>query len=111
MTYFAKVIEGRVHEMIVADQAFINSGAAGDASQWIETSKQLDANTIRKNPAQVGDHYDSVADAFYGAQPFPSWTLDTTTYQWQPPVAEPDDGKLYRWDETDQVWIERPALT
>jgi hypothetical protein len=111
MTYFAKVISGRVHEVIVADQAFINSGTAGDASQWIETSKYLDVNTIRKNPAVPGGHYSAESDAFYNAQPYPSWTLDITTYQWQPPVVEPDNGKLYRWDETDQVWIERPALT
>jgi hypothetical protein len=104
MTYFAKVISGRVHEMIVADQAFVDSGAVGDPTQWIESSKYRDANTIRKNPAQVGGYYSAEADAFYGAQPYPSWTLDTTTYQWQPPVARPEG--YYKWDESTLAWVE-----
>jgi hypothetical protein len=104
MTYFAKVIEGRVHEVIVADQAFVDSGAAGDPSQWIESSKTWNETTIRKNPAQVGGYYSAEADAFYGVKPYASWTLDTTTYQWQPPVAKPDG--RYQWDENTQSWHE-----
>jgi hypothetical protein len=109
MTYFAKVISGRVHEVIVADQAFVDSGAVGDPTQWIETSKYRDDNTIRKNPAMAGGHYDSSADAFYDAQPFPSWTLDTTTYQWQPPVPRPEGS--YKWDEATLSWIETVPLS
>ena len=104
MTYFAKVISGRVHEMIVADQAFVDSGAVGDPALWIQSSKYLDVNTIRKNPAQVGGYYSAEADAFYGGQPYPSWRLDTTTYQWQPPVARPEG--YYRWDESVLAWVE-----
>lgn len=96
MTYFAKVIEGRVHEVIVADQAFVDSGAAGDPTQWISSP--------RKNPATTGGHYSTEADAFYALQPYPSWILNTTTYEWQPPVPRP--AGYNRWDESATAWVE-----
>jgi hypothetical protein len=106
MTYFAQVIAGRVTQVIVADQEFIDSGSAGTPSEWIQTSKIDDASVIRRNPASVNGHYDSEADAFYDAQPYASWTLDTSTYKWSAPVSYPGDGKNYRWDEATLTWIE-----
>lgn len=106
MTYFAQVVAGRVLQVIVADQEFIDSGSVGAPSEWIQTSKISDASVIRRNPAAVNGHYDSEADAFYDAQPYASWTLDITTYKWSAPVARPTDGKNYRWDETTLAWIE-----
>ena len=44
--------------------------------------------------------YDSTNDAFHKSQPFASWTLNTTSFIWEPPVAAPDDGKKYYWDES-----------
>jgi len=60
---------------------------------------------IRKNFAGIGYTYDSKADAFYPPQPYPSWSLDAS-FKWQPPVAYPEDGKLYTWNETDKKWDE-----
>ena len=37
------------------------------------------------------------------AQPYPSWDWDGE--QWQPPVAYPDDGQFYIWDEDSQSWV------
>lgn len=45
-------------------------------------------------------------DEFYARQPYPSWTFDEATLQWNPPAAYPDDGKIYRWDEEQQDWVE-----
>lgn len=110
--YFAQVIDGRVQQVIVADQAFIDSGAAGDPAQWIETTKNcaagqsLDGGTcLRYNTAERGWHYDSVADAFYRPQPFASWTLDTTRYVWVAPQPQPETG-AWQWNEADLAWQE-----
>jgi hypothetical protein len=65
---------------------------------------------IRKNYAGVGMTYDSILDAFIPPQPFPSWTLNETTCQWEAPVARPvfdeADPKFYTWDEATTSWIE-----
>ena len=69
--------------------------------------KQTSYNgTFRKNYAGVGFTYDSVRDAFIPPQPFPSWTLNEDTCQWEAPVAYPDDDKMYNWDESTTNWIE-----
>ena len=52
------------------------------------------------------DINDSVKDAFYAPQPFASWTLDETTCLWESPVAKPDDGKIYTWNEDTNNWVE-----
>ena len=61
-------------------------------------------NNIRKNYAGVGYTYDDTLDAFIPPQPFPSWVLNETTCQWDAPVAYPDDGQQYSWDEVSQSW-------
>jgi hypothetical protein len=62
-------------------------------------------NNIRKQYAGIGYSYDAVADVFVAPQPFPSWSLDEN-YDWQPPVAKPNDGNHYYWDEETTTWIE-----
>jgi hypothetical protein len=62
---------------------------------------------FRKNYAGEGYTYDPVRDAFYGPQPFESWTLNEDTCSWQSPVAIPEDGNLYLWDEETLNWIEQ----
>ena len=61
-------------------------------------------NNIRKQYAGVGYTYDALADVFIIPQPFPSWLLDAN-YDWQAPIDYPADGKLYSWDEANQVWV------
>jgi murein DD-endopeptidase MepM/ murein hydrolase activator NlpD len=70
---------------------------------WKQTS--YNAN-FRKNYAGQGYTYDAQRDAFIPPQPYPSWTLDEATCQWNAPVAMPTDGKFYSWDEATQTWIE-----
>jgi len=38
MAHFAKVENGIVTQVIVAEQEFIDSGAVGDPTTWIQTS-------------------------------------------------------------------------
>ena len=57
------------------------------------------------NYAGIGYNYDPVANAFYATQPYPSWTLDTSTYLWNPPVPYPSSGGPYVWDESTLSWV------
>jgi len=121
MSHFAEAQDGIVQNVIVAEQEFIDSGAVGDSSNWIQTSyntrggihyapsSNISDNGIalRKNYAGIGYTYDSIRNAFYSPQPFPSWLLDDETCQWNAPVPMPDDGKIYNWDESTTSWIER----
>lgn len=62
-------------------------------------------NSICNKYAQVGDKYYPDLEAFIGPQPYPSWSLNTTAKQWEPPVEMPDDELIYQWNETKQNWI------
>jgi hypothetical protein len=118
MSHYAEVKNGVVTQVIVAEQDFIDT--LETPSDWIQTSyntrggKHYDPETgqedsvppLRKNYAGIGYTYDSVRDAFYGPQPFPSWSLNDTTCVWEAPVAYPDDDKRYEWDEDNTQWIE-----
>jgi hypothetical protein len=120
MSYFAKIEDGVVTNVIAADQDFIDNNMDGE---WVQTSyntyggKHYDPDTgleddkpqLRKNYAGIGGIYDSVRDAFYASQPYPSWTLDEDTCIWGPPVPQPADmspEKMYEWDEDTTAWVE-----
>jgi hypothetical protein len=112
MAHFAKVIDGIVTEVLVIEQAVIDTGAFGDPSLWVQTSYNThggvhpEGRPLRKNYAGVGYTYDTVRDAFYAPQPFPSWTLNEDTCLWAAPVPYPTGGGTYRWDEGTLSWIE-----
>ncbi len=103
MGIYAKVKNGIVEKVIVAESDFFDSFVDDSAGQWLET--KIDGS-IRKNYAGIGFSYDSTRDAFIPPQPYPSWILNETTCLWECPVAYPDDGNMYEWNETDQQWDE-----
>lgn len=96
MSHFAKIENGIVTEVIVAEQDFIDTLDG----QWVQTS--YNAN-IRKNFAGIGYTYDEQEDAFIPPKPFASWVLNEQ-YQWEAPVPYPADKKMYYWDEQSQSW-------
>ncbi len=109
MSHFAKVVDGIVTEVHVAEAEYINT----KSGEWIQTSYNTSAGThldggvpLRKNYASKGCVYDKVRDAFYSPQPYPSWILDEATCLWQPPTAIPDDDKEYNWNEESTSWEE-----
>lgn len=119
MAHFAQVINGIVTQVIVAEQNFIDSGAVGDPSAWIQTSYNTyggqhrnGGTPLRKNYAGIGYIYDSGRDAFYAPKPYVSWVLDESSCIWNPPVPMPDDvgtpeaPKFWRWDEPTLSWKE-----
>ena len=109
MSHFAKVENGIVTQVIVAEQDVIDTGAFGTG--WIQTSyntrggQHPEGRPLRKNFAGIGYAYDEQRDAFIPPQPFLSWTLNEDTCLWDAPVSYPNDGKLYIWDEEQQQWI------
>lgn len=109
MAHFAKVNNGTVEQVIVAEQDIIDTLDG----TWVQTSYNTDGGVhllggtpLRKNYATIGGVYDSVRDAFYEPQPFDSWVLDEESCIWIPPTPRPDDGLLYEWDEENLSWIE-----
>ena len=103
MAHFAKIENGIVTEVIVAEQDFINSGAVGDPTKWIQTSYN---RTIRKNYAGIGYHYNKQLDTFISPKPFDSWVLNGKECSWEAPVEKPNDDKFYTWNETTLSWTE-----
>jgi hypothetical protein len=63
-----------------------------------------DGTPFRKNYAGIGYTYDFARDAFIPPKPFDSWTLNENSCLWEAPVAYPDDGQQYTWNEENQQW-------
>jgi hypothetical protein len=59
---------------------------------------------LRKNHAGIGYTYDEDKDAFIPKKPFNSWVLNESTCLWNAPVAYPNDGELYSWNELTLSW-------
>jgi len=91
----ADCLDGDGNESEAVGIAFCKSLWGADTN-WIQTSYN---ETIRKNYAEVGSTYDASKDAFIDYKEVASWVLDETTCKWKAPLAYPDDGKDYGWDE------------
>jgi hypothetical protein len=111
MSHFAKVENGIVTQVIVAEQDVIDSGLFGTG--WVQTSyntyggQHPEGRPLRKNYAGIGYTYDSGRDAFIPPKPFASWVLNETTCQWDAPTPMPvEEGKYFRWDEATTSWVE-----
>jgi len=107
MAHFAKINEGVVVQVIVAEQAHIDTLEG----EWVQTSYNTEGGVhklggipLRKNFAAVGGTYDADRDAFIPAKPFDSWVLDDETCLWQAPTAMPQDDNQYYWDEENTQW-------
>ena len=112
MSHYAKVVDGKVTQVIVAEADFFNSFVDDSPGAWIQTSyntrgnKHFDPDTgveddgvaLRGNYAGIGYTYDAANDVFYEPQPYDSWSLNETTWLWEPPIPHPGDG-YYVWDE------------
>jgi hypothetical protein len=59
---------------------------------------------LRKNHAGIGYTYDETRDAFIPKKPFNSFVLNENTCLWDSPVAYPNDGERYTWNELTLSW-------
>ena len=111
MAHFAKLGVGNLIEQVIVvsndiattEQAgvdFINN-LYNTRDVWKQTSYN---GNIRKNFAGIGYTYDQTRDAFIPPKPFNSWVLNETTCLWEAPVAYPDDGEKYTWNEETTTW-------
>lgn len=113
MGHFAKVVDGKVTQVIVAEKEFFDTFVDSSPGAWIQTSYNTIGNQhtqggtpLRGNYAGIGYTYDAQNDVFYAPQPYPSWTLNQSTWTWEATTPMPEDGKLYRWDEPTTAWVE-----
>jgi len=126
MAHFAKVYNGIVQRVIVAEQEFVDNYVDSLPGKWVKTSYNMyggvyydpatgapaaDQSVItgdeareRKNYAGIGFHYDGTG--FYEPKPYASWTFNNTSYLWEPPITMPEltdsqieSGAWYKWDE------------
>jgi len=90
----------------------------GADTNWVQTSFN---NNIRFRYAGIAMKYDLTNNVFYHQQPYPSWTLNTSTWDWDAPVALPDDAGVddadnpteivsYEWDEDSTSWTNRTVV-
>jgi len=121
MAHFAKVLNGKVIQVIVAEPEFFDTFIDTSPGTWIQTSYNTrggihyisnsetpspdQSKALRKNFAGVGYSYDVDRDAFIPPQPYPSWILSEETCDWNPPVEYPVDGQSYKWDESSVSWV------
>lgn len=113
MGHFAKVTDGIVTQVIVAEPEFFDTFVDSSPGQWIQTSYNTHGGVhanggtpLRKNYAGIGFTYDAQRDAFIPPKPFASWVLNEDTCLWGAPVPMPTDGKTYQWDEATTAWVE-----
>jgi len=121
MSHFAKVRDGIVEQVIVAEPEFFNNFVDSSPGEWIQTSyntrggvhydpttgqpSEDQSKALRKNFAGIGFAYDRKRDAFIPPKPFASWVLNEESCLWDSPVPHPNDGQYYQWDESAQQWI------
>lgn len=111
MAHFAKVVDGIVTKVVVAEPEFFETFIDDSPGQWVQTSYNthggehlLGGTPLRKNYAAKGYTYDKRLDAFIPIKPFPSWVLDEEKCLWKAPVDYPSDRKVYNWNETTKQW-------
>ena len=115
MAHFAKVVDGIVEQVIVAEQDYIETLEG----TWVQTSYNTLGGVhygqdrvpdggvaLRKNYASNGMTYDSVRDAFIHRKPYSNWILNEDSCLWEPPSPYPTDGNEYIWDEDAASWVE-----
>ncbi len=115
-----QVITGVDENIIQTDSDGTQVGGTSEAwEQFYAAQPQFDGLTckrtsyngnIRANFAGIGYKYDKEFNVFIAPQPFPSWKLNYTTWQWEAPVANPNqiEGFRWKWSEYNKEWISVP---
>ena len=126
MSHFAKVVDGLVTQVIVAEPEFFDTFVDSSPGEWLQTSYNTrggvhyqpnsnepsadQSKALRKNYAGIGFTYDAGRDAFIAPKPYSKWVLDEQTCLWNAPTQRPEDGNIYVWDDDAGNWVLAPAL-
>lgn len=117
MAHFAELDENNIVVNVIKtcddDETTFAEWRATFGEKYVQTSyntyrgvHRLGGTPLRKNYAVIGGTYDEARDAFITIQPFPSWILDEETCDWMAPIPKPNETSVWKWDETNQGWIE-----
>ena len=112
MAHYARVTDGIVTSVIVAEAEFFDDFVDEVSGEWIQTSYNtlegvhlLGGTPLRKNFAGLGYTYDLERDAFIASKTFNSWILNEDKCCWEAPIAKPDDENNYIWNEESLNWV------
>lgn len=121
MAHFAKVNNGIVEQIIVAEPEFFETFVDSTPGKWVQTSyntrlgvhynpetgepSEDQSKALRKNFAGVGYSYDEERDAFIPPQPYNSWVLNEETCGWNSPTPKPEEPGHWDWDEETVSWV------
>ena len=101
------ILDGNGNESEEIGIQFLKS-VHGHLTNWLQTSYN---GNFRYRYAGIGMVYNVEYDVFLLPQPYPSWTLNTETFNWNPPIPEPElteeqkeAGSYYEWNEETQNW-------
>ena len=117
MSHYAKVNNGIVQQVIVAEPEFFTTFVDSSPGTWVQTSynthggQHPQGKPMRKNFAGLGYTYDAGRDAFIAPKPYLSWILNESTCLWDSPIPMPTDGTPYTWDESLGNWIVSRSVT
>ena len=88
MGHFARVTNGIVTQVIVAEPEFFDTFVDSSPGEWIQTSynthggQHPENRPLRKNFAGIGFTYDAERDAFIPPKPEGDYALDEETCLW-----------------------------
>ena len=88
MSHFAKVLNGIVTQVIVAEPEFFDTFIDTSPGEWIQTSynthggQHPEGRPLRNNFAGIGFTYDAERDAFIPPKPEGDYALDEETCLW-----------------------------
>ena len=128
MAHFAKIEDGIVTDVITISNQDIDFlefpesepvgqtyiASVGIEGIWLQTSYNTfngynpNGNPFRYTYAGIGYLYVASIDSFIPPSPYPSWSLNLETKQWQAPIPYPADpgDDVYIWDESSQQWVD-----
>lgn len=120
MAHYAKVTDGIVQQVIVAEPEFFETFIDNSPGEWIQCSyntiggvhldpetREPDGGTpLRKNFPSRGFTYDRERDAFIPPKPYTAWILNEQSCLWEAPLPYPDDGGAYVWSDAESNWIQ-----
>jgi hypothetical protein len=95
MANYAVIKDNFVSNIIVAETKEIAETFSGETCVLIEEAVDV----------TIGSPYIKKSNTFVKPQPHLSWSLNKDLV-WQAPIAMPDDGIVYTWDEENQAWID-----